>query len=425
MTLEPWRSDPFADLIEPFSRRGVDLGLERIRAALSELGHPERHFAAVQVAGTNGKGSICRLLQEALSAAGLRCGLYTSPHLVSWCERIQLGPDAIGVDRLRALLTDLRPLGLRHDLTPFELVTAAAFVAFAEAGLEMAVLEVGLGGRLDATTVHPAREVVGFGAIGMDHAEVLGPDLAAIAGEKAGILSRGCLAISAPQHATAAAVLEATATRSGAGLRWVQPLAAPEDGGPRLGLAGQIQRCNGAVALAMTEALRERGWAIPPAAAVAGLARCRWPGRLERRRHRGHRLLIDGAHNPPAAEALRQELDQAAPGAARRWLIGIQRHKDAPAMLPLLLRPEDAAAVVALPGHASWTAGELRQACADLGCQLREIASPQAGLDWLVASPEADAAAMPVVAGSLLLVAAVLPLLEPEGGADVDPLHPG
>jgi dihydrofolate synthase/folylpolyglutamate synthase len=259
----------------------------------------------------------------------------------------------------------------------------------------------------------------------MDHAEVLGPDLASIAGEKAGILWRGCLAISAPQHDTAAAVLEATARRSGASLRWVQPLAAPEDGGPRLGLAGQIQRCNGAVALAMMEGLRERGWEIPTDAAVAGLARCRWPGRLERRRHRGHWLLIDGAHNPPAAEALRRELDQAAPGAARRWLIGIQRHKDAPSMLRQLLRPEDAAVVVELPGHTSWAAGELRQACVDLGCPLREIASPQAGLDWLVASPEEDAAAIPVVAGSLLLVAAVLPLLEPEGAADVDPLHPG
>jgi dihydrofolate synthase/folylpolyglutamate synthase len=425
MSPEPGRSDPFEDLIEPFSRRGIDLGLERIRAALSELGHPERSFAAVQVAGTNGKGSICRMLHEALSSAGLRCGLYTSPHLLSWCERIQLGPDAIGVDRLRALLTDLRPLGLRHDLTPFELVTVAAFAAFAEAGLEIAVLEVGLGGRLDATTVHPAREVVGFGAIGIDHAEVLGPDLASIAGEKAGILSRGCLGISAPQNATAAAVLEATASRSGSSLRWVQPLASPEDGGPRLGLAGQMQRCNGAVALAMTDALRERGWAIPPAAAADGLARCRWTGRLERRRHRGHELLIDGAHNPPAAEALRRELDQTASGAARRWLIGIQRHKDAPAMLRQLLRPGDTAALVPLPGHASWTQGELRQASAELGCPLGEIDTPQAGLDWLVAPTEVNKAATPVVAGSLLLVAAVLPLLEPQDAADVDPRHPG
>jgi len=171
--------DSFADLIEPFSRRGIDLGLERLQAALAELGHPERRFAAVQVAGTNGKGSICSLLHGALSAAGLRCGLYTSPHLVSWCERIRLGPSEIPAPQLRFLLQGLQPLAQRHALTPFELITAAAFLAFAEAGLEIVVLEVGLGGRLDASSVHPDRQVVGFSTIGIDHAEYLGHTLGA------------------------------------------------------------------------------------------------------------------------------------------------------------------------------------------------------------------------------------------------------
>ncbi|MFO0105532.1 MAG: bifunctional folylpolyglutamate synthase/dihydrofolate synthase, partial [Cyanobium sp.] len=168
--------DSFADLIEPFSHRGVDLGLGRLQGALAELGHPERRFAAVQVAGTNGKGSICTLVQRSLLAAGIRAGLYTSPHLVSWTERILLGPETIPAAVLRRHLRSAREVVERHQLTPFELVTAAAFLAFAEAQLPLVVLEVGLGGRLDATSCHPDRGVIGFATVGLDHREWLGPD---------------------------------------------------------------------------------------------------------------------------------------------------------------------------------------------------------------------------------------------------------
>ncbi|MGB7565344.1 MAG: bifunctional folylpolyglutamate synthase/dihydrofolate synthase, partial [Prochlorococcaceae cyanobacterium] len=218
------RVDPLADLIEPFQRRGVDLGLERLQGALAELGHPENRFTAVQVAGTNGKGSICTLVHGALVAAGLPCGLYTSPHLLSWCERIKLGPEPIAEAELRRLLKELQPLASRHDLTPFELITAAAFVAFAEAGVTIAVLEVGLGGRLDATTVHPRREVIGLASIGLDHREFLGPDLASIATEKAGVLHPGARVVSGPQAAAVRAVLEAQAERHGCRLQWREPL---------------------------------------------------------------------------------------------------------------------------------------------------------------------------------------------------------
>ncbi len=199
------KPDPFGDLIAPFSRRGVDLGLERLQNALAELGHPEQQFAAVQVAGTNGKGSISTMLERIATAAGLRTGLYTSPHLLSWCERIRLPDGLIGTEQLRAHLAGMQALALRHQLTPFELITAAAFVAFAEAGVELAVLEVGLGGRLDATTTHPNRQVLALAAIGMDHTEHLGSTLAAIAGEKAGVMHTGAIAVSGPQAAEAEA----------------------------------------------------------------------------------------------------------------------------------------------------------------------------------------------------------------------------
>ena len=400
--------DPFRELIAPFSRRGVDLGLERLQAALAELGHPERRFAAIQVAGTNGKGSISTMLHAIAGAAGIRCGLYTSPHLLSWCERIRLPESLISEGALQRLLRNLQPLALRHDLTPFELVTAAAMQAFAEAGVELAVLEVGLGGRLDATTVHPDRQVLAFASIGLDHTEHLGPTIAAIAAEKAGVLHPGASAVSGPQTEEAAQVLRQLAARQGCALRWVEPLAPADQGGPVLGLRGDLQRSNAAVASAAAEALADRGWPITPAAIAEGLRQARWPGRLELRRFQGQPLLVDGAHNPPAAEALRRELDQRTheEPLARRWLIGIQRHKDAPSLLRTLLREGDAVRVVALPQeHSSWSAGDLEAAT---GFQL-ETGAPElaSNLAWLVDSP-----ALPVACGSLYLVAELLPLLQ-------------
>ncbi len=422
------------DLLEPFARRGVDLGLERLAGALAAGGQPERRFAAVQVAGTNGKGSICTLLAAILAEAGLPYGVYRSPHLLSWCERLQLGNRWITPAELRADLGRWRPLASAFNLTPFELLTAAAFDRLAAEAVQLAILEVGLGGRLDATTLHPDRRVIGLAAIGLDHCEYLGSSLAAIAFEKAGVFQPGAIAISAPQEPAVAAVLADQARRVGTELRWVEPLPPESLGGPRLGLAGDLQRRNGAVAVAMAQALGQQGWRIEAGAIERGLALARWPGRLEIRSYRGKPLLLDGAHNPPAALALRQELDQGelAPWGAggRRWLLGIQRHKQGAAMLRALLAPGDQAAITPLPEHASWSAAELAVACPELASQLRPVADPVAGLAWLhprlgsepgageLASPEdggsgATGVALPVVAGSLYLLGALIPWLDP------------
>ncbi len=389
----------------------MDLGLERLRAALAEGGHPERRFAAVQVAGTNGKGSICTLLHAILRAGGLHCASYRSPHLVSWCERIQIDDEWIRPEALRADLARWQAIGRRHGLTPFELLTAAAFDRFAAEAVDLAVLEVGLGGRLDATTTHPSRGVVGFAAIGRDHCEHLGDTVEAIAFEKAGVLEAGTLAFSAPQAPEAARVLEEEARRKGAELRWVEPLPPEAEGGPALGLKGELQRANGAVAAAMAEALIARGWPLERAAISRGLAAARWPGRLEMGRWRGLPLLLDGAHNPPAAAVLRREIDLLTPAgespAGRRWLIGIQRHKQGAEFLQQLLRPGDQAAIVPLPEQSSWSVASLSQAAPHLGSRLHAVGSPLEGLEWLaVPGP------LPVVTGSLHLLGAVIPLLE-------------
>jgi len=401
-------TDPFADLIEPFSRRGVDLGLDRLQAALAELGHPERQFAAVQVAGTNGKGSIATLVHSSLLAAGINAGLYTSPHLVSWCERIRIGKSPISEAALRQQLLALQGLGQRHQLTPFELVTAAAFCAFAEAGCPLVVLEVGLGGRLDATTCHPDRGVVGFGSIGLDHSEFLGPTAAAIAAEKAGVLQPGCIALSAAQSPEVAAVLQERAASCGAELRWVEPL----DLGPWvLGIPGAIQASNGAVALGMLHALSERGWAISASAIRTGFAQARWPGRLQQLPWRGHDLLLDGAHNPPAAKVLRLELDrrsanQGAAQAGRHWVLGMLANKAGPEILEILLAPGDRAWIVPVPGHASWSTEALQAACPTWSQALQSAPDLERAISQATAAGQA---APPVlVAGSLYLIGHLL-----------------
>lgn len=421
------------DLLQPFAGRGIKLGLDRMQAALADGGHPERRFAAVQVAGTNGKGSIATQLHCILLAAGWRCGIYRSPHLVSWCERIQLDAAWIDADTLRADLGRWLAIAQRHGLSPFELFTAAAFDRFAAEGLPLVVLEVGVGGRLDATTAHPHRQVVGFGPIGMDHCDLLGDNLAAIAREKAAVMAGARVAISGPQAPEVAQVLHQEARRWNCSLRWVEPLASAAQGGPRLGLAGNLQRSNAAVAVAMAEALHALGWTLSPQAIQRGLAAARWPGRLERRQFRGFPLLLDGAHNPPGAQALRDELDRlqaeaeaglgichgsggdSAGGSGsgsdlgpRRWLLGMQITKDAPQLLDALLRPGDQVALVPVPDLPSWSRAELVAARPLLAPQLSEVASPCEGLEWLVASP----GPLPVVAGSLHLLGAVIPHLD-------------
>lgn len=411
--------DPLDDLIQPFQHRGIDLTLGRLEQALAELDHPEARFPAVQVAGTNGKGSICTLVASALTSAGLRTGLYTSPHLLGWSERLRINGAAIADAELRRLLERLQPCGQRHRLTPFEWITAAAFVHFAAASVDLAVLEVGLGGRLDATSVHPQRSVIGFASIGLDHREVLGPDLASIAVEKAGVLSPGAVAISGPQPPEVEAVLTASAHRVGAELRWVEPARPESDGWLsadgltwKPALTGAVQRTNSAVALGLLRALQERGWTIPDQAIAAGFAEAHWPGRLQAARWAGSPVLLDGAHNLPAAIALRDELDHrfGSPSAADEgqcFVLGMLANKQAPQMLDALLRPQDRAWIVPVVGHACWDPDALRQACPPLAARLQAAESTAAALDQILRGAAAPQRPV-VVAGSLYLLADLL-----------------
>ena len=391
--------DELSDLIPRFDLRGMDLQLNRMHAALHELDHPCQAVPAIQVLGTNGKGSIVSFLESALCAAGLRCGVTTSPHLVSWCERIRIQGEPIAVETLRSQLQALQPLNERHRLTPFELLVIAAFLEFQRHACELLVLEVGLGGRLDATTAHPHRPVIAVASIGLDHCEHLGNNLTAIAMEKAAAIPPYATVISGAQDPAVQTVLDETCRKQQANLTWVQPLESSWE----LGLAGEIQRSNAAVALGALKALSSLGWTLPEAVIREGFATARWPGRLETVRWREHRLRLDGAHNPPAAVQLAEErVHWTSASIGVVWILAIQAHKDAAAMLQALLQPQDQAWIIPVPGHKSWCRAALLKELPDRGHQLQEADSLETVLNQL--NSDGWPTPMPIVAGSLYLI---------------------
>lgn len=304
-------------------RRHPKLGLDGTRALLEGLGHPEARFASVHVAGTNGKGSVCALVERVLRAAGVRTGLYTSPHLVDFRERIRVGGRWASEAGLAERLEVLEALPAAAGATFFEVATALAFDHFARERVEWAVVEVGLGGRLDSTNVlHP--NVCAITSIGLDHAELLGSTHVAIAAEKAGILKAGVPAVTAVEHDAAAAVVANVANTVGAPLHVARDIAdvhvvAAGEWGTRLALEcepwgrmqlqmrlhGSHQRDNARTALAILALLTRQGLPIDREALRTGFAETRWPGRLEACPARP-RLWWDGAHNIDGVRSLAQ-----------------------------------------------------------------------------------------------------------------------
>ena len=317
----------------------MKLGLESVRALARALDDPQRRFPAVHIAGTNGKGSTAAMIASVLRAAGLSAGLYTSPHLVTITERIRIGGDEIAPDEFARLATDVRAAGeglvaenaLPAPPTFFEQATMIAYLFFAERKVDLAVLEVGLGGRLDATNIcEPV--VTAITPVGFDHQKYLGDTLASIAGEKAGIVKPGAPVVIAPQSGEAMNAIVARCEELNA------PMIAPSDPsdieaacGPenigryrfryrssrdeyalRLGLRGRHQITNALVAIHIAEQLRIAGFDIPQSAIVEGLNNAEWPGRLEMIRVSPSQapLLLDGAHNAEGARALRDFLDE-------------------------------------------------------------------------------------------------------------------
>jgi dihydrofolate synthase/folylpolyglutamate synthase len=398
---------------------GMRPGLERIEALLSALGHPERRYALVQVGGTNGKGSVAATLAVILHAAGRRVGLYTSPHLVSFRERIRVDGQAIAED---AVVDGIEAIGTqvaRLDASMFEATTALALDHFAREDVDIAVLEVGLGGRLDATTVGvPVATVIS--RIDLDHEAVLGSTLDAIAREKAAII-RGGPSFTAAQAPEALAVLEARAAAVGVPLaREGRELLVSVRGrslagqridcaGPgwrledaHLGLLGTFQPSNALLAVAAARALD-----VPEDAIRVGLERVRWPGRLDIV-GRDPRLVLDGAHNPAGARALAASLRELFPGEPITLVVGIARDKDARAMLAALV---PLAARVILTAFENPRAADPETLRSMLPVTSAPVEVARSAAEALATARTPPTTATICVAGSLFLVGDVLAVL--------------
>lgn len=319
------------------ARFGVRPGLDTIRAVCSRMGNPQNGLCVVHVAGTNGKGATCALIDSALRAAGFRTGRYTSPHLVSLTERFFLDGEPVSDDKLDAAFASVKGVG---SLTYFELLTATAFELYRRERVDYVVLETGLGGRFDATNIVQRPRLSVITRIGLDHCDWLGHTIAEIAMEKGGIIKAGVPCVLGAMPEEARRVLESIAASHGA--RCIcAPSADSADPGlvaamESLALCGDFNRENAATAYA---ALKEIG--IGDEAIRRGFASVVWPGRYQRVVKNGRRFLVDGAHNPPAMRALVDSLkrERQSPGSfpfSGRVVCGFCGDKDVSASLRIL-----------------------------------------------------------------------------------------
>ena len=275
-------------------RFGMKPGLDAIRGTCAALGDPQKSFSAIHVAGTNGKGAVCAMLDAALRANGLRVGRYTSPHLVKLNERFFLDGAPIGDDVLSAAAEKVAKIA-PDDLTFFEALTAVAFLVYADAKVDYAVLETGLGGRLDATNVC-VPELCVITRIGLDHCDWLGDTVEKIASEKAGIIKPHVPVVLGENLPEVRAVVEARAKEVGAPFFYAPDVASAADVPRDFPLGGTFNRENAVTALAALKVLGKGD--------ASGFADVVWPGRFQRVEN----FIIDGAHNPPAAHALAEAL---------------------------------------------------------------------------------------------------------------------
>ncbi|MEI1377493.1 bifunctional folylpolyglutamate synthase/dihydrofolate synthase [Nostoc sp. UHCC 0926] len=353
-------------VIQPLQRFGVHLGLDRIVNLLASLGNPDHQMPVIHVAGTNGKGSVCAYLSSVLTEAGYRTGRYISPHLVDWTERICLNEQPISSKELSQLLEKVQAAIRPQDesATQFEVITAAAWLYFAQQQVDVAVVEVGLGGRLDATNVCLEPLVTIITSISREHWQQLGPTVADIAREKAGILKPGCPVVVGPLPPDAEKVVRSRALELQCPIFTPQPARQLASGWAEyqtiqnsksikypLPLAGQIQLTNSVLALTALEILQQQGWQISDEAIINGMAKTKWPGRMQWTTWNNHKLLIDGAHNTAAAQVLRQYVDSldAVNHEPVNWVMGMFSDKDHADIFAALLQPGDRLYLVPIP----------------------------------------------------------------------------
>jgi dihydrofolate synthase / folylpolyglutamate synthase len=415
------RFDAIVTRLHALHPREIDLSLGRLERLLALLDHPERRLPPViHVAGTNGKGSTCAFLRACAEAAGLRAHVYTSPHLVRFNERIRVAGTLVDDSALADTLSEVERVNDGAPITVFEVITAVAFELFARTPADLCVLEVGLGGRLDATNVIPPAAAGAITSISFDHRDWLGETLPQIAYEKAGIIKSGMRVATGAQPATVLDVLQATADAAGArllargrdwwaeragdGLRYED--ASGTEGFPAPSLPGPHQIDNAGIALA---ALRASTLPVPVAALARGIAQAEWPARLQRLTGQLAKTLppdwelwLDGGHNAGAGDVLAEHFS----GWADRDLhlvVGMKQSKDAQNFLRPLLPHATTLWAVAEPGQ------HLAQPVEDIIAASGGLARPGPTVARaLAALPRGGTPARVLICGSLYLAGEVL-----------------
>jgi dihydrofolate synthase/folylpolyglutamate synthase len=394
------------DFLFALERFGMKFGLDSMRLLCEALGHPERAFTSVHIAGTNGKGSVAAMVDAMLCAAGHRTARYTSPHLTRVEERFVIDSVAIDRERLESSAARIKAIverfiadgTLQAPPTFFECTTAVAFDLFRNAGVDIALIEVGLGGRLDATNViDPA--VTAIVSIDFDHQAQLGSTLTSIAREKAGIAKPGVPMICGPLPDEARGAIDEVCGAVGAPI--VRADTAEVLARVRrmpIGLDGSHQIANAAVAVCVAEALAARGVHVGERAIAAGLANVRWPGRLERFVVDGVSILVDAAHNPAGARALAAYLRESASEPVT-LLFGAMRDKAVAEMLHLLAGVSGEIVVTTAPSPRAMRAAELAAIARQVHPRVTAVDDPFEALRAAVARRKTL-----VIAGSIFLI---------------------
>ena len=398
---------------------GAEPSLRRIRSLLEQLGDPQKKLRFVHIAGTNGKGSCAAMLASVLRAAGYRTGLYTSPYLYRFSERMQINGEQIGDDDLIRCVEAVRSKaeGMDEHPTEFELITAAAMLWFQWEGCEIVVLEAGLGGRFDATNVIDAPECSVIMNIGLDHTHILGGTPEKIAAEKAGII-KPC--VPCVVYDQAPSVLDVFRARCA---ELSSPLVISDFSAIRsefdslegqvfsyrekqyaLSLLGAHQRRNAAVAIEAVCALREKGWRIDQDALEHGLYAAAWPGRFELCGDEPP-FIVDGGHNPQCAETVRESLLHYFPDTRRVLLLGVLRDKDAASMAAILDRAADEYVCTAPESERALSPGELAAVLRPFGKQVAVCGSVSDAV--FTAKERAGADGMVCATGSIYLAGSV------------------
>ena len=376
--------------------KGSKLGLDRTRELLGKLDDPQKELKFIHIAGTNGKGSTAAMLSSILEEAGYRVGLYTSPFINRFNERMQVNHQPIPDEELAALTEYVRPHAdaMADSPTEFELITALAMVWFARQKCDIVVLEVGMGGELDSTNIIDVPEAAVIAAMGLDHVKELGPTMADIARAKAGIIKEGGRVVSYGGTPEADEVIAAVCRARNASLR--QPdfsAIVPGDfglegqtfsykgwRGLRIPLVGAYQMNNAAVVLETVEVLRQRGWNISDEAVRQGLADTRWPARFEVLR-RDPVFIVDGGHNPHGIRATAESLRRLFPGRKITFVTGVMADKDVEHILGLIVPLADQFFTVRPDNPRAMDAGELAARIEAMGAKATACASVRDGVD--------------------------------------------